>query len=87
MTISLPEPIKTMLQHADDTLAAGDAAKAETEYLFAFDYASKVFHELSPVTGLVLLRLTRFYEQTNQKHKAAIALGRTNAIITAHLSS
>jgi len=84
MNNSLPEAIQAMLKHAEETKSAGHLADAEKEYLLAFDYSKTVYKEVSALTGLVLIQMARFFEDTNQKTKAAIALGRANAIISAY---
>ena len=82
----LPEALEAMLKHANETHAAGDIAKAESEYLLAVDYSTKIYHTSSATTGLVLLKLVEFYESTGQRSKAAITMGRTNAIVTGYQS-
>lgn len=84
MSTLLPEALQAMLKHAAETHKQGNVSRAETEYLAAYDYAVKVYHEYSPVTGLVLLSLTQFYEESGQKRKAAVAIGRVNALVAAH---
>ncbi len=85
MSDLLPDALQAMLKHAAETQRAGDITKAETEYLLAVEYSSKVYSSTSATTGLVLLKLLDFYESTKQKNKAAITIGRTNAILTGYL--
>lgn len=80
----LPEALQAMLKHAAETHAADDIAKAESEYILAVNYSSKVYHSSSAITGLVLLKLVVFCEATGQKSKSAIAAGRTNAILAGY---
>ena len=87
MSDLLPKVLQEMLTHAEETYSKGDIAKAETEYLLAIDYSSKVYHSSSATTGLVLLQLLNFYETTGQKHNAAITTGRANAVLTAYRNS
>lgn len=84
MSDLLPEALHAMLRHAAETHAEGNVTKAETEYLLAVEYSSKIHHPSSATTGLVLLELIQFYEATAQKSKAALAVGRMNAILIAY---
>lgn len=79
-----PAPLQAMLDSAKETHKSGNIERAETEYLLAVDYSSKLYQAESARTGLVLLELAEFYEATNQKDKAAIALARSNAIVFAY---
>lgn len=81
MSDLLPEALQAMLKHAAETHASGDTAKAETEYLLAVEYSSKVYYASSASTGLVILKLLDFYEATGQKVKAAISVARVEAIL------
>ena len=85
MSTLLPEALQAMLKHAAETHKQGNISKAESEYMAALQYSEAVYHRLSPITGLVLLEIASFYENCNQKRKAAISVGRANAIIAAHV--
>jgi|LakMenEpi03Aug12_release.lakeMendotaPanAssembly.Ray.scaffolds.fasta_scaffold1919200_1 hypothetical protein len=84
MSNSLPEALQAMIKHAAETHKLGEISKAETRYLAALQYSENVYHKLSPVTGIVLLEIANFYETSGQKRKAAVAVGRANAILHAH---
>lgn len=84
MSNLLPEALEAMLKHAAVTHSDGDNTRAETEYLLAVEYSSKLYHSSSATTGLVLLKLLDFYEATEQKSKAALTFGRTSAILNSY---
>ena len=84
MTDLLPDALRAMLSHAEETQKSLQNTKAEEEYLLTLNYSCTVYHEASPITGIVLTKLARFYESIGDKTNAAITLGRINAILAEH---
>ena len=84
MTDLLPDALRAMLSHAEETQKSLHNSKAEEEYLIALNYSCTVYHDASPITGIVLTKLARFYESIGDKTKAAITFGRINAILAEH---